>query len=387
MKRFYSIFAVVALISAPLFASAATFKADDSVTINDALEDDLYVAGAMVNVTSPILGDVFIAGANINVSGEVSEDLFVVGSNVNLTGNIGDDLRVAGSNVTINGDIGGDVLAAGALVHLASGTIGGDLYASAGVIIIDGNISGDLVVNGAEVTINGSIAGDIIGDLEELNIAEGAVILGNVEYKSNLIAEIAEGASIIGEVLKTEVKESDDAVVVDMDVDEEKIMAVVGGVLGTLVFLKLIAALLVALFLALSIPKTTKGMVLSATKRPGAAFLRGLLLFIAGPVILGLLFITVVGIPVALVLIAMWMIIGVISLGLTGTLLGSWLFQVAKKQDAPVITWVSAVVGTLVMTLIIVVVPFIGWLAGAIVYLMTVGVALELIYKKYKELN
>ncbi len=370
----------------PLFASAATFKADDSVTINEALEDDLYVAGAMVNVTSPVSGDVFVAGANINVSGEISEDLFVAGSNVNLTGTIGDDLRVAGSNVTINGDIGGDVLAAGALLHLASGSIGGDLVAGAGVIIIDGNVGGDLIVSGAEVMVNGSIAGDIKGEIEELTIADGAEVLGSVEYKSSLVATIADGASIIGEVLKTEHEE---AVVVDLDldVDGEQVAAVIGGVLGTIVILKLVAAMLVALFLALSIPKTTKGMIQSATKKPGAAFLRGLLLFIAGPAIIGLLFVTVIGAPVALVLIAMWMIIGVISLGLVGTMLGSWIFQVAKKQDTPVITWVSALVGTLVAALIIVAVPVVGWLASAIVYLMTVGVALELIYKKYKDLN
>ncbi|MBT6254349.1 hypothetical protein HOI83_03925 [Candidatus Uhrbacteria bacterium] len=386
MYRIFTALSLFALISMPLFASAATFKADDSVTINEALEDDLYVAGAMVNVTSPVSGDVFVAGANINVSGEVSEDLFVAGSNVNLTGSIGDDLRVAGSNVTINGDIGGDVLAAGALLHLASGSIGGDLVAGAGVIIIDGDIGGDLIVSGAEVMVNGSIAGDIKGEIEELTIADGAEVLGSVEYKSSLVATIADGASIIGEVLKTEHEE---AVVVDLDldVDEEQIAAVIGGVLGTIVLLKLVAAMLVALFLALSIPKTTKGMIQSATKKPGAAFLRGLLLFIAGPAIIGLLFVTVIGAPVALVLIAMWMIIGVISLGLVGTMLGSWIFQVAKKQDAPVITWVSALVGTLVAALIIVAVPVVGWLAGAVVYLMTVGVALEFIYKKYKDLN
>ncbi|HJN84822.1 MAG TPA: hypothetical protein QF873_00710 [Patescibacteria group bacterium] len=386
MYRIFTALSSFALISMPLFASAATFKADDSVTINEALEDDLYVAGAMVNVTSPVSGDVFVAGANINVSGEISEDLFVAGSNVNLTGTIGDDLRVAGSNVTINGDIGGDVLAAGALLHLASGSIGGDLVAGAGVIIIDGNVGGDLIVSGAEVMVNGSIAGDIKGEIEELTIADGAEVLGSVEYKSSLVATIADGASIIGEVLKTEHEE---AVVVDLDldVDGEQVAAVIGGVLGTIVILKLVAAMLVALFLALSIPKTTKGMIQSATKKPGAAFLRGLLLFIAGPAIIGLLFVTVIGAPVALVLIAMWMIIGVISLGLVGTMLGSWIFQVAKKQDTPVITWVSALVGTLVAALIIVAVPVVGWLASAIVYLMTVGVALELIYKKYKDLN
>src|SRR3989344_748507 len=101
-----------ALLLVPAVGIAAEFRAGEqpSLSANERIADDLYMAGGNVTSSGAITGDLVVAGGNILVQGAVSADLAAMGGSIIILGNVGDDLRIGGGNITIGGPGRGDVV-------------------------------------------------------------------------------------------------------------------------------------------------------------------------------------------------------------------------------------------------------------------------------------
>jgi len=85
----------------------------------------------------------------------VYENLIVAGGIVRVTGNVRQSIVVVGGRVEINGRVWQDVLASGGYVKL-NGEVGDDVRISGGTVeILESKIGGDLLVSGDKVSIDG----------------------------------------------------------------------------------------------------------------------------------------------------------------------------------------------------------------------------------------
>ncbi|MBX4211796.1 MAG: polymer-forming cytoskeletal protein, partial [Candidatus Yanofskybacteria bacterium] len=276
MKKLFILMAIAAVAVWPLGASAATFKTGESYSLgqNQSVNDDLYVGSGSVTISGVVTGDLIAAGGNLSFSGRVSEDATLAGGTVNINGTIGDDLRVAGGNVTLNGAVADDVFVAGGQVHVAQ----------------DAVINGDVVAAGGEVTIDGRVNGNINITSGQVKLGSSAVINGNLVYKSGKEAQIDSGARIAGTT------------------QFNKISHGVPGrnFIGPFIVFSMVAKTIILLVCALLL------IWIFRTKAPRVVHhalgnfwhnvLRGFLVMIAVPVAIIILFITVVGIPFAVLL-------------------------------------------------------------------------------------
>ncbi|MDP2648230.1 MAG: hypothetical protein Q8P35_03255 [Candidatus Yanofskybacteria bacterium] len=348
IKKLFAGLLLAILLIWPAFlgqsANAATFKTGDSYSLGSgqSINDDLYVGSSNINISGDVIGDIFAAGGNIFISGTITEDATIAGGTVNIIATIRDDLHVAGGNIFIESSVGGDVLAAGGQVHVGGGSIiTGDIIAAGGRVTIDGRVNGSVNVSGGQI---------VIGD--------NAFIGGDVSYRSGREAQISSGAIIQG--------------IVQFNQQRFEGRGAVASLLGAWFFAKSLMLLATALLFIWLFKRTSIRIVHEGLNNFWANALRGFLVLIAAPVLIVVLFITVIGVPAGLVVLFAYIAWIILSSAIAALVFGGWLLKVLFKKDPAPVTWKSAVIGVLA-GMVVAWVPFVGWLVGCIFFLVALG--------------
>jgi cytoskeletal protein CcmA (bactofilin family) len=192
------------LVAAGPFAGAALAadtRAGSSLEIVDPVGEDLYGAAATVLVTTAVDGDAVLAGGTVTVAGDIAGDALLAGGSVDVAGVIGDDLRAAGGQVVISGLVTDQAIVAGGNVALApEGAIAGRMWIAGNDVEVAGQVGGDLQVTAASVRIGGRIEGDVDIRARRIEIEPGAIIAGDLTWRSDAEPVIAEDAQILGNV-------------------------------------------------------------------------------------------------------------------------------------------------------------------------------------------
>lgn len=171
----------------------------DIVDRRGTVNDDYYAAGGTVTIDADVRGDVIAAGGTVLVGNRVQQDVMVAGGTVTIRGQVLDDVRAAGGDVTIDAQVADDTLASGGNVTLTSDArVGGDALLAGGTININGTVNGDLKAAGGTVTINGTVHGNVDVEAEQVVIASGARIDGDLNYRSPDTGRINKEAVIRG---------------------------------------------------------------------------------------------------------------------------------------------------------------------------------------------
>jgi cytoskeletal protein CcmA (bactofilin family) len=76
----------------------------------------------------------------------------------------------------------------------------GDLAAAAGSVRMAGEVTGDVLAAVGDLTIDGAVGGTIDANVGQLRLRSGASVGGDVLYASEREAEIADDATIGGQV-------------------------------------------------------------------------------------------------------------------------------------------------------------------------------------------
>lgn len=186
-------------------AGATTQDAGDIVSRRGTVTDDYYAAGGTVNIDADIRGDAIAAGGTVVVGSRVQQDVMVAGGTVTIRGRVQDDVRAAGGNVTLEATIGDDALVAGGNLSLAqSARVGGNAFFAGGMVNINGTVDGDLKAAGGRVVIAGTVHGNAEVEADDIEVAPGARIDGNLTYRSPEKGKISPDAVIRGKSTYTE---------------------------------------------------------------------------------------------------------------------------------------------------------------------------------------
>lgn len=388
----------------------ATVKADDNDTVIRSGEyaDDVFVNGSHISVDAILQQDLFAAGEHVEVSGQVKGDLFAAGGQLDLASKVLGTLLAAGGQITVEGDVEDSAVVFGGDVEIKS-KINGDVFLTAGKAVVSGPVSGDIRGAGGKYRLRGSVAGNVmvsgvavelrdtidikgkatigagylyVGGQIRKGLKAGAreiVIAGVIDGNVKLIAEkitLLPSARIRGDLVYRsphEIKFDDTAQVAgdvtyiqseDMRRGMGGLFAIAGGTHLVVVLGMIVVA---ALFILIA-PPLFPSVEDRVRRQKWKALGLGLLFLVGGPFVMTLLTVTAVGIPLALILLALYFLI--VMTGLLGGsyVLGQKFFSLIK-QDFRALAWkqVAAAACGLVFLGLITLAPVIG----AIVFILT----------------
>ena len=338
-----------ALAAAPASIEAQSFQSAGTVTIGngEVRQGDHYFAGEAVRIDGRLNGDLVAAAGRIRVAGRVDGDLFAAGNTVDLRGPIGDATRIVAQMVTVDTTIDGDLVAAAAeIVVTGNARIAGGIMAAASRLEIDGTVENGARVAAGEIVIRGTVHGDANVFADRLDLAPGARITGDLDYRTRTPLSPAAAALVEGVVRYEE-----------PPVDEAERGVTAWGVVFW--FWQTLAALLSGLLLVALFRRGVQRLVASIAEETTLGALLGFAAFLLVPAVAGIAMVTVVGLPIG---IAAGLLFGLALYAAKlpiAVWLGDRLLGYAGRPGAS--PYAALALGILLLYLLFAV-PYLGWL-------------------------
>ncbi|MDD1706490.1 MAG: hemagglutinin repeat-containing protein [Methanoregulaceae archaeon] len=165
-KAWGILFALFLVMFMPAGVSALAAYNGGQVTISEAVPDDVFASGGMIDVNAPV-DSLIAAGGTINLNAPVKGDVIAAGGTINVNGDIGGKLVAAGGTINANNDVGTNAVLAGGTVTITQGaSVGRDAMIAGGQVTNAGNIAGNLTVR-ARTFENTGTAGYVHVELSE----------------------------------------------------------------------------------------------------------------------------------------------------------------------------------------------------------------------------
>ncbi len=356
----------LAIILLPVGAAKAMdAKTGDSIYISkdEIVSGNMYAAGNTITIDGTVSGDLIATAQTINVNGRVEGDIIAAAQNITINGEVGGNVRVAGTSVTLNGPVARNVNVFGSNITLGTNSnIGWDVFAAGATLESRGSISGGLSGGVGHALISGKIAKNINLKLSENSLGEGLVVSpeaevgGDIIYTAKKTAQLSDKASIGGKV------------------EQKTPQTKTTNWFALWAWAKLFTifcAIVVGLVLVFIAKKVTPKILKKIEDRPIQALLPGLvIMFILPPIALFLAF-TVIGIPLALIILAWWLVATYVAKIFTAILVGEIILKtLIKKHDVKLI-W-SLILGVVVCWLLFAI-PFVGWIISLIAVWLGLG--------------
>lgn len=182
MKNIVRLFAFTfLLLSVFTRLQASNIRAAGEVHIDEPVNGNLYTAGGEVHQNALINGDFICAGGEIHINERIAKDAILTGAEIKIRGVIGEDLRLAGGEALVEADVMGDLVVTGGEVTVEEGvTIHGDVYIAGGKVEIAGTVLGEVKMIGGEMDFIGTAAGNFSakgGDLHIDGVVKGRATL------------------------------------------------------------------------------------------------------------------------------------------------------------------------------------------------------------------
>lgn len=342
--------------------ASSVIRTGDTVSIeNDQkIEGDFYSAANILNISGEIVGDVTSIGRKVTLNGSITSDALIAGESVDIHGAVGDDLRVIGGDVIIAKPITGDVFViAGSVTVLSTASVGGDIVVYGGEVDISGSVGGNVLGRAESLRIDAPVGGAIDVKTNKLTLGDKADIVGAVQYESLTALERSPNAKIAGDVVRNDPVEE-------------------GGTLDHKAFL---VPLLMILFSTLVWYLVAKNVLVRVTERALVRGIRpmatGFIFFFAGPVVIMILILSVLGTMVGVTALVAYMFALLLSLFSVSALVGQLMMYVYKKRFPPItpLTLVLGVLGVALLALI----PVIGAVTLIVLLIVTLGAFVDLV--------
>lgn len=326
-------------------AGAADVKTGEKVTLSQDAPHNVYLAGGKVSVNAKVHGDLVGAGGKIHVNGITQQDVLLAGGEIEIDAESEGDVRILGGDIHITKNVKGDLTITGGKIRIAEGvTIGGDLIVAGGEVKLNGDVLGKIHIAGGKLYLNGNVEGGIEakagfieingrvnGECElasqKLILGDKAFFAGNVKYwtkhhSPSFSGKLADGVKATYHAgLKTDWLDQD----YDMGDMSHKIKRGVG-------FFQIFSGLLMTFLLIAFGDKMFTRYSGQASKNLGPAFGLGTMLLIGIPILSGVAFVTIIGIPLGVIGMGAYGIMMSMSVALPAVI-GAYEWRKLKDQN------------------------------------------------------
>ncbi|MBW4984676.1 hypothetical protein KZZ07_19225 [Mameliella sp. CS4] len=320
------------------------YKAGQSVRMDEDGRDDAFLAGERVRLAAPVTGNAHMAGRWVDIGADLGGSLYAAGQRVRIEGAVAGDAAVAGYTVAVDAPVGGDLRAFGSEVSVTAA------------------IGESLILNGEIVELDAPVTGDAVISARELTFGPGARIDGTLTLYEEEVGTLVVPEAVVPEERVTRVKlrfkRVSGAFQHPGRGDKRSFGETVGDYLAWGVIIGLIGAVA-----ALIAPKAMGSLADDLLERPFRSVLSG---FLGLSVLLG------GGVLVALTMIGMLLTpffwLAAVALGLAGLVVGAYGLGAKVMSLAPAFSkpWIGRVLAAFVgalLTAVIGLVPFLGWIA------------------------
>jgi len=344
-KRLAIAISAAGLALSPVFASAQDFPlSPDEIRLlfrSPTVGGDIVVAkdvesilafGGSLTVKDTTAETVASMTGTTTVLDSTLETLATASGTISIIDSTIGELALAAGSITLNGGtVSGDaMLAGGEVIMTETTTIGGDLAIHAGVMNLATNVGGDLRATGDSITLAGSIGGDAKLTAVTIKLEPGTTIGGDLLYTSSSELTLPEGVTVGGEVHRLGGDGDGDSIPdVEYSISISEIFG--GGLTGWFLGLMTLGICgAVALALA-PVVMNSAGQIVE--KEPLPSFGVGVAFLIGVPVATVLIGMTLIGIPLAILLGAAYLI--TLGLGLFAVCMwGSDRIRQATNQSS-----------------------------------------------------
>ena len=282
-------------------AYALRMLSGNQVSVDSQVNDDIFASGGEININAPV-ASATIFGGTVNINAPISGDLFVAGGNVAVNSNVGGKIVAAGGNIDLKGSAVNAVLAGGNIVIEQSAVIQKDAIISGNNVVNNGKVIGNLTVRAGAFQNSGTA--------------------GNVDFK-----QTASGMQGFRQALGF-----------------FQLMGIIGFLIVGLILLKLF-------------PRQFQELDAEIRESSARKAIVGFIMIIAAAIVLLLLAITIIGIPLAIFALIVYIVALVISPLFVSLSLGKALAGPASKTGDMALF----IIGFIVLN-ILMLVPFIGGL-------------------------
>jgi hypothetical protein len=380
---FIFIFFILSLsLVSPVLAKekGKTIVVPQSQTINN----DYFGFADRVEMNGTINGDAYIAGGNVIVDGTINGDLLTAGGIVTISGKITGDVRAGGGNVQVTGaDIGGNLTLGGGNANIDSSTkVEGSIVAGAGNLQLFAPIGKGATIGGGAVLLGNVIGSNVKVASDDLNLTSNAKIDGDLTYWSENDVNISEGATVSG-IISKQLPKDKEFNKSDADFGKNVGMAL-AGLFVAIKLLDLFWLAIIGLLIVILFPTFSAKTADYASKKAGWALLFGFLTLILMPIIGMILFATLVGIPVAFLLLFIFMLIFWVGRVFAIFALGRFILgKLSKTNDSKPLAYLLGLLIYILLCLI----PIVGFITGIIISLAGVGALVATKKETYTELR
>ena len=318
---------------------------------------DTYVFGGSVRIDQPVAGDLIAAGGNVDVDAPVAGDALLAGGNLRITAKVEQSVHAGGGRLILDAPIGRNLRVGGGQVEIGPlAAIGGNVTVGGGQVTLRGPIKGNVTVGGGRVLIDGVVEGDVSAYGGSLSLGPNARLAGKLRYRSGdeLVRDPA--ATVAGAVERLATPGRRAAAPAQRDTGRDDHAPRAGVSWLWTAGLMAIAALLVA-----ALPVTSMRVAEGLRTRLGWSLLWGFIALVCIPVAALILAVSIIGIPVALL--ALLLYIALLLVGYVGSAigLGQWALARLRAEAAQRTGWrITAAMTAVLLLALLGSVPFLG---------------------------
>ena len=351
------------LLSLPSAGYGSIFEAKDYVVVarEDTVADDLYTFGNDSEIRGTITGDLTAFCYSLSCDGEIDGNINTFAYDADIIGRVSKSVRLFGYSLRINGTIGSNAVLYGNDIRIAPrAVIEKDLHFGGGTVNIGGVIHGQAAGAADKLTISGIIDGDVEVEADRILVIAPAEIRGNFKYISEQEAVIDEDVIIGGDVDWIEPK--------NKELYKEDSGSAFGTIFKIILFLMSLAT---GLILILLFRQHAREAITETANRFWGTLAIGCLsviIIVGGALVAGVL---VVGLPLALMLVAIGMILLYIGKIYAAILIGR-LVSSGFKRDGRIALGFELIIG-LIILYILFEIPILGTIVYLAAYVVGSG--------------
>ena len=310
--KFASLLAALIFIQS---AGAIEFvKRDEFISgSEETLRDEIWISAQNITISGEVLDDLFAAGGILDLRGNFKNDVWAGGDQVIAAGRFGDHARLISRTVQVSGILSDSLTALGTTVKIEpSAAIIKNMLCLGDHVISEGTVGGDVRITAKKATLGGKIAGDVSIAAQEIVILPGTLIGGNLNYTSPKELILSPSVTLGGKLNRTFAA-----------LPQRRFLK--SGLTGHFIFAA--AALLTGPVFSSVFPRYTANTVSLLRTARSACLLTGFAALCLIPLGAFVLFFTLIGLPLSLLLILFYCILLYLSKITAGFWLGALLLR------------------------------------------------------------
>lgn len=386
------------------------------ILITTPVAGDLIVAGGRVSIDAPVAGDLIVAGGLVQINSDVAGDVLGVAGLMNVASTVANDVRVAGIGVNLDSTIAKNaMIATGFLRQSSRSTIAGSLMAYAYRSWLNGTIGGNLDLKGTAVVFDAAVGGNATFNADNLTIQRNANVLENTSATLLYQPVVDVNAKLVGPVdLQVQQVATESSIIeatvsaeptVEPVSNEQSFWPLVGRVHAqeaaapaSTQLRKLFASevqderqdqafeeatrsffgpILIMLaggsFMLWLFPRFQRGQAMAIVQKPGATLAAGFLWLFMGVIVSVLLMITIIGIPLGIALLLIWIANMMIAPWAVAQAIGGMIgTRGAAKTPVLASPYMQLLIGAVILSTLMML-PMVGWLVRSVVVVLGMG--------------